>query len=77
MFRGLRKRENPHHAGWGLNLGCNESGFGWGVRKWISDFRLGPSTRLRLAQDDAGVNLRLGQGGGRRKTEYRRQNVEW
>jgi len=34
--------------------------FGWGVRKRISDLRLGPSTRLRLAQDDAGRQFKIG-----------------
>jgi hypothetical protein len=34
------------------------------VRKWISDLRLGPSTRLRLAQDDAGRQFEIGSRRG-------------
>ena len=43
---------------------CHISGFGWGVRRWISDLRLGPSTRLRLAQDDAGRQFKIGSRRG-------------
>ena len=38
--------------------------FGWGVRKWISDLGLGPSTRLRLAQADAGRQFQIGSRRG-------------
>jgi len=35
-----------------------------GEEKWISDSRLGPSTRLRLAQDDAGRQFKIGSRRG-------------
>jgi len=48
----------------GVARGRTTEAKGWGVRKWISDLRLGPSTRLRFAQDDAGRQFKIGSKRG-------------
>ena len=43
----------------GLTKGVGGIWLWMGGREWISDLRSGPSTRLRLAQDDAGRQFKI------------------